>query len=228
MRRWLTALALGSVLAIAIPNVALAAPEGRLDPGEGFDIATFFDLSGDGVADANNPVTKNTPWLGVYSEDGFNCSISGDTSCNLSVTGGKQVVKIKANRSNGIGDVGIRREFVASPGEYYAAAATVEIVNVNLTDGSNLWARLTVVGSSLSGSQANPECNTTIKLSKDLGSNPDPVVEVLEIPNCLLATGTQKVHIKVRLHSNSYSSGGTMIINNVSFRRCLNTGCLPA
>ncbi len=187
MRRWLGALALASLFVFLTSSAAVAAPEDELQEGEGFDIATFFDLSGDGVADADNPALRNTPWVQVDSEDGFNCTKTGaQSNCQMDVLGGRQFFSIKPDRSGGIGDVGIRREFFADPDHFYAAAATIEYVNANLTNGSNLWARLTVVGTSLDSTfQANPECNTEVKLSKDgitNSSNPDPIVETLVIP----------------------------------------------
>lgn len=60
VRRTVLILLISSFL-ITGASAVQAGPESELDPGEGFDIATFFDLSGDGVADADNPLIQNTP-----------------------------------------------------------------------------------------------------------------------------------------------------------------------
>lgn len=224
----LTCLVCSLIMLTASNVIAAPPPEPQLDPLEGFGLVTFFDISGDGVADADNPLLPNAPFFDVSSNDGYTCSVSENTSCNLWVEAGRQFVKIKDNRSNGIGDAGIARHFHAAPGQHYAATATVSLIDADLPDGSNLWARLTVVGSSLGGAQANPECNSLVQLSKDgidRPSDPDPVVEVLEVPGCRLASGTQKVFVKVRLKSTSLLSGGTMVIHEVTFHRCLDSGC---
>lgn len=222
MRRVLLSICTVLVLLMAWGGAALAA-EDELDVGMGFDIGTFFDNVGnDGIADADNPVLANAPFIGVGSVDGFSCSPSGNTSCNLYVQGTKQFEVIKAPRTNGIGDVGIIRQFSAQSQQHYAAVASVAIKNVNLVVGSNFWARLTVVGVDAAGGQPGLECSSTLLLSRNGitdPSNPDPVAEILEIPDCQLPNGTVNVLVKVRAHSNNLNAGGTVVVNNLSFRR---------
>lgn len=104
----------------------------------------------------------------------FSCTPTGDTSCNLWVDpvdvgpdAGKQFMKIKAPRNNGIGDVGIGREFRARPNQNYTATATVSMINVTESGNEDqLYARLTIIPILSTGGQIT-ECNSPLKISKD-------------------------------------------------------------
>lgn len=127
----------------------------------------------------------------------------------------RQWITINPGGASRNADADVRRSFFAKPTHVYSALATVQLVDV--IDPNNFWARLTIASNGPSGQVL--ECNTEVKLSKDLREVEAPL-EQLEIPNCPIQLGVQSVAVKVRAHRGPTSaSSGTVIVHEVSFRR---------